>query len=41
MNDFYKNIKLIENPDDLLVLVNKNNMLYQQFIPNNLEKINE
>ena len=23
MNDFYKNIKLIENPDDLLVLVNK------------------
>ena len=41
MNNFYKDIKLIENPDDLLVLVNKNNMLYQQFIPNNLEKINE
>lgn len=41
MNEFYKNIKLIENPDDLLVLVNKNNMLYQKFIPNNLEKINE
>lgn len=39
-NDFYKNISIIENPDDLLVLVNKNNKLYENFIPNNLEVIN-
>lgn len=39
-NEFYKNISLIENPDDLLVMVNKNNKLYEHFIPNNLEIIN-
>ncbi len=39
-NKFYENISLIENPDNLLVLVNKNNKLYEGFIPNNLEVIN-
>lgn len=39
-NNFYENISIIENPDDLLVLVNKNNKLYENFIPNNLEVIN-
>lgn len=37
--EFYKNIKLIENPDDLLVLVNKNNQLTSSYIPKNLESI--
>lgn len=36
---FYKNIKLIKNPNDILVLVNKNNQLQQNFIPSNLESI--
>lgn len=36
-NDFYKNIKIIENPDKLDVLVNKNNKLPKNYIPNNLE----
>lgn len=36
---FYKNIKIIENPDDTLVLVNKNNQLLSSYIPNNLESI--
>lgn len=36
---FYKNIKEIENPNDILVLVNKNNKLLQNFIPKNLETI--
>ena len=36
---FYKNIKEIENPNDILVLVNKNNKLLQNFIPENLETI--
>ena len=38
-NAFYKNIKLINNPNDLLVLVNKNNQLSNDYIPNNLESI--
>ena len=38
-NEFYKNIKLIENPDNLLVLVNKNNQLQSSYIPNDLESI--
>ena len=37
--EFYKNIKLVENPDDLLVLVNKNNQLTSSYIPKNLESI--
>lgn len=36
---FYKNIRLIKNPDDLLVLVNKNNQLPSSYIPMNLEEI--
>lgn len=36
---FYKNIKNIENPNDLLVLVNKNNKLPENFVPENLEEI--
>ena len=34
---FYKNIKIIKNPDKLDVLVNKNNQLPKDYIPNNLE----
>ena len=37
--EFYKNIKLIDNPDNLLVLVNKNNQLTSNYIPKNLESI--
>lgn len=36
---FYKNIRLIENPDDLLVLVNKNNQLPSSYFPKDLETI--
>lgn len=36
---FYKNIKEIENPNDILVLVNKNNKLSQNFIPEDIETI--
>ncbi len=36
---FYKNIKRIENPEDILVLVNKNNKLDSTYIPKDLEKI--
>ena len=39
MESFYKNIKIIDNPDDLLVLVNKNNKLPDGFIPKKLTKI--
>ena len=37
--EFYKNIKWVENPDELLVLVNKNNQLSNDYIPKNLESI--
>ncbi|MCM1371213.1 MAG: M15 family metallopeptidase [Clostridium sp.] len=37
---FYKDIKEIKNPDDILVLVNKNNKLPNDYIPNGLEEIN-
>lgn len=37
---FYKNIKKIKNPDNILVLVNKNNKLNKNYIPDDLEKIN-
>lgn len=33
---FYKNIKEVKNPNDLLVLVNKNNKLNDDFIPSDL-----
>lgn len=36
---FYKNIKKIKNPNDILVLVNKNNQLSNDYIPLNLEEI--
>lgn len=37
---FYKNIKKIKNPENIIVLVNKNNKLDKNYIPNDLEKIN-
>ena len=36
---FYRNIKKIKNPEDILVLVNKNHKLSKDYIPNDLEKI--
>jgi len=36
---FYKNIKKIKNPENILVLVNKNNKLDENYIPDDLEKI--
>ena len=36
---FYKNIKLIENPDNFHTLVNKNNKLPAVYIPNDLKKL--
>lgn len=36
---FYQDINIIKNPDDLLVIVNKNNKLPKNFIPKNLQKI--
>ena len=37
---FYKNINLIKQPDSIEVLVNKNNKLPKDYIPNDLELIN-
>lgn len=37
---FYHNVKLITNPNDVLVLVNKNNRLPSNYIPDNLQMIN-
>ena len=37
---FYHNIKTIENPNNIDVLVNKNNKLDAYYIPNDLELIN-
>lgn len=39
-NKFYKNIKIIKQEDDILVLVNKNNKLTKSYIPKNLKKVN-
>lgn len=36
-DNFYKNINYVKNPNDLLVLVNKNNKLEKTYIPNDLE----
>lgn len=36
---FYKDIKLVTNPNDLLVLVNKNNQLQSNYVPEDLESI--
>ena len=38
-NDFYNKIYLIEHPDDVLVLVNKNNKLPAAYRPRDLEAI--
>lgn len=35
----YKNIKPVKNPDAIMVLVNKNYQLNQQYVPNDLETI--
>jgi LAS superfamily LD-carboxypeptidase LdcB len=39
-NKFYKNIKIINNEDDILALVNKNNKLTKSYVPEDLIKIN-
>jgi len=39
-NKFYKNIKIIDEEDDILVLVNKNNKLTKSYIPKDLQKLN-
>lgn len=36
---FYKNIKKVKNPENILVLVNKNHKLNKDYIPRDLEKI--
>jgi len=38
-NNFYKNIKFVDVPDDYLVLVNKNNQLKSNYVPKDLEII--
>ena len=38
-NSFYKNIHDVKNPNDILVLVNKNNRLNKNFIPKHLVKL--
>lgn len=38
-SNFYKNINFIDNPNNYLVLVNKNNQLKSNYIPNDLESI--
>ncbi len=38
-DEFYENVKTIENPNTLDVLVNKNNMLPMNYVPNDLEYI--
>ena len=39
-DDFYENIKEIKKPDDIIVLVNKNNVLPSNYVPNDLRLIN-
>lgn len=38
-NEFYKNIKYIDNPSSYLVLVNKNHKLNKDYVPIDLENI--
>ena len=38
-NHFYKNIKMVKNPANLDILVNKNNKLDKNYIPTDLELI--
>ena len=37
--NFYENIKQIDNPDAIMVLVNKNYQLNNNYVPNDLEII--
>ena len=37
---FYNNINIINNPNDINVLVNKNNKLSDNYVPNDLQPIN-
>lgn len=39
--DYYEDIKIIENPDDILVLVNKKNQLPKNFVPPKLTLLDE
>ena len=39
-DDFYSNIQEIKKPDDIVVLVNKNNILPKDYIPSDLRLIN-
>ena len=39
-DDFYENIKEIKKTDDIIVLVNKNNALPSNYVPNDLRLIN-
>ena len=39
-NEYYTNIKDIEDPEDILVLVNKYHALSEKYVPNDLENIN-
>ena len=38
-DNFYKNIKIVENPNNYLTLINKNYQLKSNFVPNDLESI--
>ena len=38
-NIFYQNVKLVNNPNNYLVLINKNNQLNSNYIPSDLEDI--
>lgn len=38
-NRFYKNVKKVENPNAIMVLVNKNYQLDQDYVPNDLETL--
>ncbi len=38
-NNFYKNIKPVDNPDSFVVLVNKTYQLNENYVPNDLETI--
>lgn len=40
-HDYYEDIKIIENPDDILVLVNKKNQLPKNFVPPKLTLLDE
>ena len=38
-DNFYKDIKFVDNPSSYLVLVNKNNQLKSNYVPNDLQSI--